>query len=358
MKAAAIAASEQFFATLIRRCSTPVSRPLGSSLPASAHSTVEPRIVEELKLTARKMASIGVTSCATTYAAQRASYVLGTLAKMNAEAAIRAVTESTASAAQYVPHSHPVFAFVEAVLGVLASERDFAEDVLSHQFRTVWGRIVEPVLDELTRVVEAAERGVAVLCGEHPSRVYSYGLFITADVYSAYHGAMDKLDAITRLEVNKCSAFLDKPAASQKKQQALLAKALADFLGILELEQVPSPSGLVKQTTPHDGTVHEVTALVCCHRTFTLHHETAANNADGTKQFVTFLKKSMDHKETLEEIATQMALQSTIKKDSVGTSHLGSYIGLWHIPQSTRTNETNQKTRTKQCKQQTRCYKG
>ena len=295
VKAAGIAASEQFYGTLIRRCSAPVTLELGGALTKKqseaetetenaegsvpqqdaqqqaeqqqqqrhfSQYTIEPRIVEELKITARKMASIGVTSCASTYATHRVNFVLGSLGKMNMDP-IKAVTESVSAASQYVAHSHPVFAYAKTLLSVLSFERDFAEDILSHQFRTVWGQIVEPVFEQFIRTVERAERSVSSLCADNPGRIYRYGFFIVADAYDAFHSSLDKMDVITRLEVNKHSEFMDNVEASQKKQVSLLVKAVTDFLALLQLEQAPSAEGMVKQTFPRDGTVHEVTALVC-----------------------------------------------------------------------------------------------
>lgn len=262
----------------MKRCSAPVALQLGGALTNKKQTeqqqqqqqqgqqqeyTIEPRMVEELRMTARKMASIGETSCAKVYATNRANFVLESLNKMDMTA-MRAVTATTAAASQYVAHSHPVFAFTRTVLSMLSYERDFAEDILSHQFRTVWGQIVEPVLERLTRTVEEAERSVSALCNDDPGSVYSYGFFITADIYDAFHSSLDKLDVITRLEVNKHSDFLDKVEASRRKQATLLTKALNDFLGLLQLEQAPSAKGMVKQPFPQDGTVHQVTGLVCC----------------------------------------------------------------------------------------------
>lgn len=276
MKAAAIASSEKFFGTLMKRCSTPVALELGGALTSKKQTdqpqqgqtgqqqeyTIEPRMMEELRMTARKMASIGVTSCATVYATNRANFVLESLNKMNT-ASLKAVTATTAAASQYTAHSHPIFAYTRTVLSVLSYERDFAEDILSHQFRTVWGQIVEPVLERLTRTVEEAEHSISALCNDDPGSIYSYGFFITADIYDAFHSSLDKLDVITRLEVNKHSVFLDKVEASRRKQATLLTKALNDFLGLLQLEQAPSSKGMVKQSFPQDGTVHQVTGLVC-----------------------------------------------------------------------------------------------
>ena len=295
VKAAAVAASEQFFGTLIRRCSVPITLELGGALlkkqqeedSAATAANADPhpkdqqqptlaqqqqqhfsqyiidrKMLEDLKLTARKMASIGVTSCASVYATNRVNFVLGSLAKMNTDS-IKAVTASVSAASQYAAHSHPVFAYAKTVLSVLSFERDFAEDILSHQFRTVWGEIVEAVLEQLIRTVEGAERSVSVLCADNPGRIYRYGFFIVADIYEAFRSSLDKMDVITRLEVNKHSVFLEKVEQSRKKQMSLLVKALNDFHDLTQLEQAPSANGMVKQTFPRDGTVHEITALVC-----------------------------------------------------------------------------------------------
>ena len=104
MKASGIASSSQYFTVLIRRSSVPVVLQLeeaasdpknppstpsrkGVSGPAvvssaAAQYVLEPEVLEDLKLTARKLGNLGISTCATEYASHRSNFLLGTLKKL------------------------------------------------------------------------------------------------------------------------------------------------------------------------------------------------------------------------------------------------------------------------------------